>query len=69
MQGGDVFVAMALLHQVVFQLCHELRHWEVQVHVTCGIKGNAEIFVMQRHAKTQGVRGREHGVGAMAQGP
>ena len=24
---------MALLHQVVFQVGHQLRHWEVQVHV------------------------------------
>ena len=60
---------MAPLHQLVFQVGYESCHGKVQVHVACGIQGNAQIFVVQRHPKTQWVVAHQHRMGAMAQGP
>ena len=60
---------MAVLDQIQFQLFHQRRDGQIQLHSLGRLQGNAEILAMQAQPEAEGIAALQHGDAAMVEGP
>ena len=69
MQGGHVFIAMAVVDQIEFQLLHQRCDGQIQFDGPGCIEGNTEILAMQAEPEFVEIFLSQHIAAAMVESP